>query len=72
MDSRRIAGISAVPIENIGMEEAGCMLYLGGAEPIRMEHGARGKSRAWHEESQCGTASCNRYGGSAVRAGVGV
>lgn len=31
------AGIYVVPPENSDQEEAGCMLYLGGADPIRVE-----------------------------------
>jgi len=31
------AGIYVVPPEKIDQEDAGCMLYLGGAEPIRVE-----------------------------------
>jgi hypothetical protein len=31
------AGIYVVPPENADEEEAGCMLYLGGADPIRLE-----------------------------------
>ncbi|MCI3272558.1 hypothetical protein [Streptomyces cylindrosporus] len=31
------AGIYVVPPENMDVEDAGCMLYLGGAEPISVE-----------------------------------
>jgi hypothetical protein len=31
------AGIYVIPPENSGQEDAGCMLYLGGADPIRVE-----------------------------------
>ncbi|MFR9800321.1 hypothetical protein ACL02U_31150 [Streptomyces sp. MS06] len=32
-----IAGIYVVPPENSEQEDAGCMLYLGGADPIRVD-----------------------------------
>ncbi|MFI2352579.1 hypothetical protein ACH492_37470 [Streptomyces sp. NPDC019443] len=31
------AGIYVIPPENMDEEDAGCMLYMGGAEPIRVE-----------------------------------
>ena len=31
------AGIYVVPPENSDQEDAGCILYLGGADPIRVE-----------------------------------
>jgi hypothetical protein len=31
------AGIYVVPLESMDVEDAGCMLYLGGAEPIHVE-----------------------------------